>query len=69
MRVYLCFMERSQDSLSLPYCTLFLILYQSESAEFCEIVVAEDRIRVNVLLLSWFILEFWFVASVPWMKY
>jgi hypothetical protein len=34
---------------------IFLILYQSQSAEFCEIVIAENRIRVNVLLLSWFI--------------
>jgi hypothetical protein len=53
--VYFCFLERSQNSLSLPYYALFLILYQSQSAEFCEIVVAEIRIRVNVLLSSWFI--------------
>jgi hypothetical protein len=38
MRVYLCFLERSQNSLSLPYCVFFLILWQSQSAEFCEIV-------------------------------
>jgi hypothetical protein len=44
MRVYLYFLERSQNFLSLPYCAFFLILYQSRSAEFCEIVVAENRI-------------------------
>jgi hypothetical protein len=55
MRVYLCFLERSQNTLSLLYCAFFLILYQSQSAEFCEIVVAENRIRVSVLLPSWFI--------------
>ena len=54
MRVYLCFLERSQNPLSLPYCAFFLNLYQSQSAEFCEIVVAENRIGVNVLLSSWF---------------
>jgi hypothetical protein len=36
--------------------------------EFCEIVVAENRIWVNILLSSWFILEFWFVVSVRRMK-
>jgi hypothetical protein len=68
MRVYLFFLERYQNFLSLPYCAFFLILYQPQSAEFCEIVVAENRIGVNVLLSSWFILEFWVVASVRWMK-
>jgi hypothetical protein len=66
--VYLFFLERYQNFLSLPYCAFFLILYQPQSAEFCEIVVAENRIGVNVLLSSWFILEFWVVASVRWMK-
>jgi hypothetical protein len=64
----MCFLERPQNSLSLPYCEFFLILYQSQSAKFCEIVIAENRIGVNVLPLSWFVLEFWFVASVRWMK-
>jgi hypothetical protein len=36
-------MERCQNSLSLPCCAFFLILYQSQSAEFCEIVVAETE--------------------------
>jgi hypothetical protein len=54
MRVYLCFLESSQNPLSLPYCAFFLILYQSQSAEFCETVVAENRSGVNVLLSSWF---------------
>jgi hypothetical protein len=38
MRVHLLFLERSQNSLWLPYCAFFLILCQSQSAEFCEIV-------------------------------
>jgi hypothetical protein len=44
MRVCLCFLERYQNSLSLLYCAFFLILYQSQSAEFCEIVIAENKI-------------------------
>jgi hypothetical protein len=44
MRAYLCFLERSQNSLSLPSCAFFLILYHYQSAAFCEIVVAENRI-------------------------
>jgi hypothetical protein len=47
--------RRSENSLSLLYCAFFLILYQSQSAEFCEIVIAENKIGVNVLLSSWFI--------------
>jgi hypothetical protein len=53
----------SKFSITSVLC-VFLILYQSQSVEFCEIVIAEDRIGVNVLPSSWFILEFWFVASV-----
>jgi hypothetical protein len=66
MRVYLCFLERSQNSLSLSYCALSLILYQSQSAEFCEFVSVENRIWVNALTSWWFSLEFWFVVSVQW---
>jgi hypothetical protein len=36
-------MESSENSLSLLYCALFLILYQSQSAEFCEIVVSLNQ--------------------------
>jgi hypothetical protein len=43
MRVYLFFLKRSQNSLSLPYCVFLLILYQSQSVEFCEIAIAETE--------------------------
>jgi hypothetical protein len=39
MGVYLCFLKRSQNSLSLLYCAFFLILHHFLSTEFCEIVV------------------------------
>jgi hypothetical protein len=42
--------------MSLLYCAFFLILNQPQSAEFCEIVVAENRICVNALVSLWFIL-------------
>jgi hypothetical protein len=41
---------------------LFLILYQSQSVEFCEIVIAENRICINVLLSSWL---FWSFGLLP----
>jgi hypothetical protein len=47
MRVYLYFLERSQNFLSLPYCAFFLILYQSQSVEFCEIVIAETESKLT----------------------
>jgi hypothetical protein len=40
MRVYLFFWETSQNYLSSSYCAFFLILYQSQLAEFCEFVVS-----------------------------
>jgi hypothetical protein len=40
VRVYLCLQERSQNSLSPSYCVFFLILFQSQSAEFCKFVVS-----------------------------
>jgi hypothetical protein len=40
MRAYLCFMERSQNSLSLLHWTFLLILHRIQSAEFCEIIVS-----------------------------
>jgi hypothetical protein len=39
MGVYLCFLKRSQNSLSLSYCAFFLILHHFLSTEFCEIIV------------------------------
>jgi hypothetical protein len=35
--------DSHQNSLSLSYCEFFLILYQSQSAEFREIVVSEKQ--------------------------
>jgi hypothetical protein len=43
MRVYLCFLERYQNSLSLPYCELFLIRHRVQSAEFFMIVICPNR--------------------------
>jgi hypothetical protein len=48
MKVYLFFLERSQNSISLPYYVFFLILYQSQSAVFCEIVVAETESELTL---------------------
>jgi hypothetical protein len=42
--MYLFFMEMSQNSLSLSYCVFFLILYQSQSAEFYEFVSIGNKI-------------------------
>jgi hypothetical protein len=35
---------------------------------FARSLSVKSKIWVNVLMLSWFILEFWFVVSVRWMK-
>jgi hypothetical protein len=43
MRVYLCFLKMSQNSLSLSYCAFFLILHRVQSAEFCEIVIGLNQ--------------------------
>jgi hypothetical protein len=43
MRVYLCFLKSSQNSLSLWHWTFLLILHHIQSAEFCEIIVSPNQ--------------------------
>jgi hypothetical protein len=43
MRVRLYFLERYQNYLPLLYCSFLLILYQIQSAWFCEIVVSPNQ--------------------------
>jgi hypothetical protein len=44
MRVHLYFLERSHNYISLSYWVLFCIMYQSQSVEFYEIIISENRI-------------------------
>jgi hypothetical protein len=43
MRVFLCFLERSENSLSLSYCAFVLILHYVQSTEFCEIIISLNQ--------------------------
>jgi hypothetical protein len=67
MRVYLCFLESSRNSLSLSYFAFFLILHCVESTGFCEIVVCLNQ-NLSYYFIVVVYLEFWFVVSVRWMK-
>jgi hypothetical protein len=41
--VYLCFLEKSQNSVSLLHWAFLLILYRIQSAEFCEIIISLNK--------------------------
>jgi hypothetical protein len=43
MRVYLCFLESSKNSLSLWHWSFLLILHRIQSAGFCEIVISPNQ--------------------------
>jgi hypothetical protein len=41
--VYLSFLKRSQNFLSLPYCEFLLIPHRVQSTEFCETIVSTNQ--------------------------
>jgi hypothetical protein len=67
MRTYLCFLETSENYLSLSNCACFPILHHVQSEEFCEIVISLNQ-NLDYCFVVVVSLEFWFVVSVRWMK-
>jgi hypothetical protein len=69
MRVYLYFLERPQNCLSLWYQAIFQILHWFHSAGFCEIIISlnqNQNLSWRVVVVVYF--EFWVVISVQRMK-